>query len=106
MNYKGLQYRVKSMRRREYVRPDTTFDNYMNLPIGDNEPKHKTSFERWVDGRNDTIKFLSTDEQIITYNFMIDSLKKLSTKKNFTINFSDYDNVNYVVSLKLQRLHV
>ena len=91
VSYKTLQNRI-NRGRPVYVPPETR--DLMNLPLSEKEVRHKSSFDRWLQNSSDSIKTLPPDEQKIVYESYTKSIKSLAKKKQFILDFDEYDNVN------------
>ena len=92
LNYKNLQYRIRSGRS-EYQLPsfDTEF-GAMGMPDieqNDTPQTEQSSFSRWLNKRNGTIHTYSTEQQHSIYTHTQKLLKQLLKGKEFTIHVDE-----------------
>ena len=91
VSYRQLRYRVNQGQRHEYVSPDP----FEGMVVSDDELKPNTSFERWINARQNDL-FISSygnETKEVMFDFFKNTVKQLMKKKDFSLNFDQYDNV-------------
>ena len=102
LNYKNLQYRIRTGRS-EYQLPtfETEFANILledeaqndadlsDIDQNETSQNKKTSFERWLNKRSETIQKRPKDDQKLIFNKTHELTKSLLKKQDFTIYFNN-----------------
>lgn len=74
----------------------------MNAPLSEEEPRQRNSFNSWLQKQSEEVQNLTQQEQMEVYSIMQDSLKQFSKRRNFTINFNNFQQVRgFVEAVKI-----